>query len=123
MDVHVPIVEVPNLPKKTSSRHLSKAVIQGKFEFERRDYARIFKELITSLHGAYTRSPYVSSDEPFGVRRECRVARKGLPMICRGPSCLGIPSFERRQVVRTQPSIIDSAVPTPSRWFSISWRA
>ena len=61
VDVHVPIVDVPDLPKKPASRHLSKAVIQGKFELERRDYARVFQELIDSLHGACMR--------PISLRR------------------------------------------------------
>lgn len=53
VDVHIPLLDIPNLPVKTSPRHLTKAVIQGKFEMERRDYARIFQELIDSLNRAY----------------------------------------------------------------------
>ena len=53
IDVHVPVLDIPNLPVKQSPRHLTKAVIQGKFEIERRDYTRIFQELIQSLNGEY----------------------------------------------------------------------
>ena len=53
VDVHIPLLDIPNPPVKTSPRHLTKAVIQGKFEMERRDYARIFQELIDSLNRAY----------------------------------------------------------------------
>ncbi|TBU27701.1 hypothetical protein BD311DRAFT_778767 [Dichomitus squalens] len=50
VDVHIPVLRIPSLPVKESPRNLIKAVIQGKFEMERRDYARIFQELISSLH-------------------------------------------------------------------------
>ncbi|KAI0773704.1 hypothetical protein C8Q74DRAFT_1201446 [Fomes fomentarius] len=49
-DVHVPVLDIPNLPVKKTPRPLTKAVIQGKFELERRDYGRIFKELIASMN-------------------------------------------------------------------------
>ncbi|KAI0750671.1 hypothetical protein C8Q80DRAFT_1100193 [Daedaleopsis nitida] len=50
IDVHVPILDVQSLPMKQNPRHLSKAVIQGTLTSDRRDYRRIFKELIASLH-------------------------------------------------------------------------
>ena len=51
VDVHVPILEIPNLPTKPLPRHLSRAVIQGTLNGERRDYRRFFRDLIASLHG------------------------------------------------------------------------
>ena len=51
VDVHIPVLDIPNLPVKEAPRHLVRAVIQGKFEIERRDYVRIFQELIESLNG------------------------------------------------------------------------
>ncbi|TFK88373.1 hypothetical protein K466DRAFT_489086 [Polyporus arcularius HHB13444] len=50
VDVHIPVLDIPNLPAKEAPRHLVRAVIQGKFEIERRDYVRIFQELIESLN-------------------------------------------------------------------------
>ncbi|RPD62107.1 hypothetical protein L226DRAFT_546001 [Lentinus tigrinus ALCF2SS1-7] len=50
VDVHIPVLDIPNLPVKEAPRHLVRAVIQGKFEIERRDYVRIFQELIESLY-------------------------------------------------------------------------
>ncbi|KAG6830880.1 hypothetical protein H0H92_014245 [Tricholoma furcatifolium] len=50
IDVHVPIIPLRNLPERPTSRPLSKAVIQGSFSMNRRDYANIFRELISSLH-------------------------------------------------------------------------
>ena len=51
VDVHIPVLPIPNLPLKETPRYLTKAVIQGKFEMERRDYLHIFQELIDSLTG------------------------------------------------------------------------
>ena len=51
VDVHVPVLDIPNLPVKKTPRPLTKAVIQGKFEPDRRDYGRIFQELIASMNG------------------------------------------------------------------------
>ncbi|KAG6919187.1 hypothetical protein DXG01_008485 [Tephrocybe rancida] len=45
IDVHVPILPLPNLPERPTSRPLSKAVIQGSFSMDRRDYNNIFEEL------------------------------------------------------------------------------
>ncbi|KAI0829271.1 hypothetical protein BC628DRAFT_1315386 [Trametes gibbosa] len=50
IDVHVPVLDVPNLPVKSLPRHLSKAVIQGTFSVGRRNYPAIFRDLIASLH-------------------------------------------------------------------------
>ncbi|RPD62106.1 hypothetical protein L226DRAFT_463709 [Lentinus tigrinus ALCF2SS1-7] len=50
VDVHVPILDIPNLPSKPLPRYLSKAVIQGSLDPGRRDYNRVFKDLIVSLH-------------------------------------------------------------------------
>ncbi|KAI0750673.1 hypothetical protein C8Q80DRAFT_1153320 [Daedaleopsis nitida] len=50
VDVHIPVLDIPNLPVKPSPRPLTKAVIQGKFEAERRDYGHIFQELIDSMN-------------------------------------------------------------------------
>lgn len=50
--VHVPILDVPGLPDR-SERILSKAVIQGSFDMARRNYKRIFSDLISSLLGKF----------------------------------------------------------------------
>ncbi|KAI8984936.1 hypothetical protein BD414DRAFT_489771 [Trametes punicea] len=49
VDVHVPVLDIPNLPVKPYPRHLEKAVIQGTLDSNRRDYPRVFKDLISSL--------------------------------------------------------------------------
>ena len=51
IDVHIPVLDVPNLPEKDPHRTLAKAVIQGSFDTSRRDYYRFFDEMIQSLHG------------------------------------------------------------------------
>ena len=51
VDVHVPVLDIPNLPDMDHQRELSKAVIQGSISPGRRDYYRIFADLITSLNG------------------------------------------------------------------------
>ncbi|TBU27700.1 hypothetical protein BD311DRAFT_664971 [Dichomitus squalens] len=50
IDVHVPILDIPDLPIKPLPRHLVTAVIQGTLVGERRDYHRFFNDLIESLH-------------------------------------------------------------------------
>ncbi|KAI0699808.1 hypothetical protein BC835DRAFT_1267341 [Cytidiella melzeri] len=50
IDSHYPVLDLPDLPEKSYTRTLSKAVIQGSFDQNRRDYANIFTELIASLH-------------------------------------------------------------------------
>ncbi|KAJ3558614.1 hypothetical protein NM688_g815 [Phlebia brevispora] len=50
IDVHVPVLHLPNLPVKNRSRILSKAVIQGTFDVSRRDYPHIFDDLVSALH-------------------------------------------------------------------------
>ncbi|KAL6297970.1 hypothetical protein BKA93DRAFT_745058 [Sparassis latifolia] len=49
-DVHMPVLDIPDLPTRPLNRTLSKAVVQGTFSTERRDYEHIFGELIASLH-------------------------------------------------------------------------
>ncbi|KAF4571606.1 hypothetical protein EYR36_008948 [Pleurotus pulmonarius] len=49
IDVHVPILDVPRLPQTLADKVLSKAVIQGSFNMDRRDYARLFDDLKVSL--------------------------------------------------------------------------
>ncbi|KAG6857415.1 hypothetical protein H0H87_004777 [Tephrocybe sp. NHM501043] len=50
IDVHVPILPLRNLPERPTSRPLAKAVIQGSFSMDRRDYTNVFNELNKSLH-------------------------------------------------------------------------
>ncbi|OJT10588.1 hypothetical protein TRAPUB_12887 [Trametes pubescens] len=50
IDVHVPVLDISNLPTKSLPRYLSKAVIQGTFSVGRRNYPVIFRDLIASLH-------------------------------------------------------------------------
>ncbi|KAG9224550.1 hypothetical protein CCMSSC00406_0002299 [Pleurotus cornucopiae] len=49
IDVHVPILDVPRLPQTLADKVLSKAVIQGSFNMDRRDYAHLFEDLKDSL--------------------------------------------------------------------------
>lgn len=53
VDTHPPVLALPDLPERSLSRVLSKAVIQGSFDTSRRDYNKIFKELNASLHGKF----------------------------------------------------------------------
>ncbi|KAI0637638.1 hypothetical protein C8Q77DRAFT_1048120 [Trametes polyzona] len=50
IDVHVPVLDIPDLPTKPLPRYLSRAVIQGTFSVGRRNYPVIFRDLIASLH-------------------------------------------------------------------------
>jgi hypothetical protein len=59
-DVHVPVLDVQNLPALPSDRVLSNAVIQGFFDTDRRDYDRIFNELIQNLYGKWISSTHTS---------------------------------------------------------------
>jgi len=59
VDVHVPILDVKDLPVLSPSRRLSNAVIQGSFSNDRRDYPRIFSELNQSLHGMSIQWPHM----------------------------------------------------------------
>lgn len=61
IDVHVPVLDIPNLPTKSLPRYLSKAVIQGTFSVGRRNYAVVFRDLIASLHGSCTSSSIFAS--------------------------------------------------------------
>ncbi|KAL0955048.1 hypothetical protein HGRIS_003966 [Hohenbuehelia grisea] len=49
IDVHVPVLDIPRLPERSTERILSKAVIQGSFNQDRRDYANLFQDLSSSL--------------------------------------------------------------------------
>jgi hypothetical protein len=53
IDVHPPVLPLPNLPERPHNRSLSKAVIQGSFDTVRRDYNNIFSDLIASLRGMF----------------------------------------------------------------------
>ncbi|GJE84823.1 hypothetical protein PsYK624_008990 [Phanerochaete sordida] len=62
VDMHTPVLDVPNLPVKSANRSLSRAVIQGSFDTSRRDYYDFFNELIASLH----KNPEVWGYRPLG---------------------------------------------------------
>jgi hypothetical protein len=49
IDVHVPILDIPDLPGHSAQRIPSNIVIQGSFATDRRDYLHFFEELIASL--------------------------------------------------------------------------
>jgi hypothetical protein len=51
IDVHPPVLPLPNLPERSHGRTLSKAVIQGSFDTVRRNYNNIFSDLVASLNG------------------------------------------------------------------------
>jgi len=50
VDAHIPILDVPNMTDHSPTRMLSNIVVQGSFSPDRRDYRRIFDQLIESLH-------------------------------------------------------------------------
>ncbi|KAJ8519067.1 hypothetical protein ONZ45_g3952 [Pleurotus djamor] len=52
IDIHIPILDLPNLPDRNDDKTLSKAVIQGSFSLDRRDYIHLFEDLKRSLAGA-----------------------------------------------------------------------
>ncbi|KAG6821343.1 hypothetical protein H0H93_000204 [Arthromyces matolae] len=64
IDVHVPILPLHGLPEHPAREPLSRAVIQGSFNMDRRDYAHIFRDLIESLHGSY--DPAAWGYKPLG---------------------------------------------------------
>ncbi|PIL36619.1 hypothetical protein GSI_00308 [Ganoderma sinense ZZ0214-1] len=100
VDVHIPLLDIPNLPVKVSPRHLTKAVIQGKFEMERRDYARIFQELIDSLNedpAAWGYHPLVASRRAFEPNHESSVPPFQLLLV--GSQYLGVPEELEHVVV------------------------
>lgn len=70
VDMHIPILDVQNLPDKQIPRYLSKAVIQGTLNEDRRDYKRIFRDLIVSLQGAPL---------PMSFRQTCLLYARGSP--------------------------------------------
>lgn len=50
IDVHVPVLNLPEYGQRRRAAKLSRAAIQGSFTQTRRDYSRIFSDLIASLH-------------------------------------------------------------------------
>ena len=58
IDVHVPILDIPDLPIKPLPRQLATAVIQGTLVGDRRDYHRFFDDLIASLRGTLHSSQF-----------------------------------------------------------------
>lgn len=62
VDMHIPVLDVPNLPVKPANRSLSRAVIQGSFDASRRDYHNFFDQLINSLQ----RNPKIWGYHPRG---------------------------------------------------------
>ncbi|KAJ6513047.1 hypothetical protein C8R45DRAFT_812313 [Mycena sanguinolenta] len=66
VDVHVPVLDVPVIVNRSSSRILSDAVIQGSFSTDRRDYVEIFAELKESLE----RDPTVWGYLPLGTEED-----------------------------------------------------
>ena len=53
-DVHVPVLDIQDLPVLPQERILSDAVIQGYFDSSRRDYERIFNQLSQDIHGKHS---------------------------------------------------------------------
>jgi hypothetical protein len=51
IDVHVPVLDVQNIPELPEMRMLSNAVVQGFFDPGRRDYEMIFRVLAQHIHG------------------------------------------------------------------------
>ena len=52
IDVHAPVLDVPEYGVRGASGVLSKAVIQGSFQTSRRDYPNIFRDLVDELQSA-----------------------------------------------------------------------
>lgn len=57
IDVHVPVLDIPDLPEQSAPRILSKAVVQGSFNLARRDYLNLFAELSDSLSSTSSLHP------------------------------------------------------------------
>ena len=53
MDVFLPVLNLPQKRIHTSIRYLSNVSIQGSFRFERRDYLRVYADLLVSLEGKH----------------------------------------------------------------------
>lgn len=49
IDVHVPVLDLPEYGTRSTSAKVSRAAIQGSFQLARRDYANVFRDLITEL--------------------------------------------------------------------------
>ncbi|OCH93915.1 hypothetical protein OBBRIDRAFT_723822 [Obba rivulosa] len=64
VDTHAPVLDIQDLPDKPFNRTLSKAVIQGTFQSQRRDYPGFFRDMIQSLHD----DPAVWGYQPLGER-------------------------------------------------------
>lgn len=52
IDVHAPVLDLPEFGKRPTQRSLSRAVIQGNIELVRRDYYEILRDLSRSLNGS-----------------------------------------------------------------------
>jgi len=51
IDIHTPVLDLPNYGVRSSGDKISRAVIQGNFDPTRRDYTHIFKDLLDALRG------------------------------------------------------------------------
>lgn len=49
IDVHVPVLDLPEYGTRSTSSKVSRAAIQGSFQLARRDYANVFRDLIAEL--------------------------------------------------------------------------
>ena len=63
IDVHPPVIDLPDLPARPSKRVLSNAVVQGSFDPERRNYTLLFESLTASLASMWvlTKTFHISS--------------------------------------------------------------
>lgn len=49
IDVHVPVLDLPEYGTRSTSAKVSRAAIQGSFQLARRDYVNVFRDLIAEL--------------------------------------------------------------------------
>ena len=49
IDVHLPVLDLPEYGERSTSKKVSRAAIQGSFQAARRDYVNLFRDLIIEL--------------------------------------------------------------------------
>ncbi|KAL5482626.1 hypothetical protein ACEPAI_9220 [Sanghuangporus weigelae] len=66
IDVHAPVLDLPEYGQRRRPTVLSRAVIQGNFQIDRRDYPHIFADLLDALRD----DPEAWGYRPLGLQRE-----------------------------------------------------
>jgi hypothetical protein len=98
IDFHVPILDVPNISDLSPTRMLANIVVQGTLSPGRRDYARIFDELIQSLHENPSSWGYLPLGDGPAFARDTSVDDPPFQLHLAGSGTLEIPP-ELRDIV------------------------